>query len=686
MPRTITPDDLLGIQLAGDLQFTPDGRRLAYVVVRLDREQDEYRHQICVIDAAPGTRAVPFTAGQKSDKNPRWSPDGSALAFTSNRGGKTQIWVMGAHGGEARQLTRFKEGVAGEPVWSPDGRQVAFAAVVGAEGPRKETDKDDEADLYKKYTKGVKRITRLHYKEDGEGFLPEDKHAQLFVIDALADEPEPCQVTKGPWNHGEPAWSPNGKRLAFTANRRHNDDYLPFYSDVYVADLAQPEADPLRVTDGTLCAAHPAWSPDGAVIAFTGHPWEPFRGYSANQLYVIGADGSGLRRLAADWDRHFGPTAVYDMPAPGGVQLRWTPDGTAIVLLGSDSGRQQLYAVDTESGNVTQLTSGDHCITAWATDARCRMMAVALTRPDLPSDLFLVEGPDLLRLTQINEALLAELLLPAVEHFRFQTGGGENAYLAANPAAGPLQAESDGWVMKPADYEAGRRYPAVLEVHGGPMAMYGWTFFMEFQCLAAAGYAVVYSNPRGSQAYGQHFCACIKEDWGNLDYRDVMAGLDAALAQHPWIDPDRVGIAGGSYGGFMTNWAVGHTDRFKAAVTMRSVVNEASSVGVSDFGYIDLQSYPTAPWQDMSFYRQVSPLTSVEKIHTPLLIEHQEEDHRCPMEQAEQLYTALKVLGRTVEFVRYPGSSHGMSRTGKPWLRVHRLRTILDWFGRYIVR
>lgn len=686
MPRTIAPNDLLAMKLPGDPQLSPDGRRLAYVVMRIDKESNEYRHQIFVMDAAPGARAVPFTSGQKSDKSPRWSPDGTRLAFLSNRSGQNQIWIMDANGGEARQLTRFKEGVSGAPVWSPDSTQLAFVATVGAEGPGKEGDKDDESDLLKKYTKGVRRITRIHYKLDGTGFLDEKKHDQIFVIAAEGDEPEARQVTRGAWNHSDPDWAPDGRSLAFNANRRDDDDYACMFSDVWVQDLQQPEAEPRRITDGTFSAGRPVWSPDGAQIAFLGHPWEPYRGYSANQLYVIGADGAGLRRLAAGWDRHFGSAGLSDMPGPGaGANLTWTPDGTALVVLGSDSGRQQVYAVDTESGAVTQLTAGDHVVTGWAGDRACRKMVVTVTRPDLPADLFLVEGPDLLRLTEVNGELLAQVELAPVEGFRFATGGGENRYLTTNNP-GRLIAETDGWVMKPAGYEEGKRYPAIVEVHGGPMAMYGWGFMMEFQCLAAAGYAVIYSNPRGSQGYGQHFCACIREDWGNLDFLDVMAGADAALARYSWIDPERLGIAGGSYGGFMTNWAVGHTDRFKAAVTMRSVVNEASSVGTSDFGFIDMLSYPTRPWEDMAFYRRVSPLTFVENIRTPLLIEHQEQDYRCPMEQAEQLYTALKVLRRTVEFVRYPESSHGMSRTGKPWLRVYRLQTIRDWFDQYMAK
>jgi dipeptidyl aminopeptidase/acylaminoacyl peptidase len=682
MPRRITPDDLLALQLAGEPQLSPDGKRLAYVVARIDKEQNEYRHQLVMMEAAPGARPVPFTGGPKSDKNPRWSPDGAQLAFISNRSGKNQIWVMSTHGGEARQLTRFKEGVGCAPVWSPDGAVIAFTASVGSEGPGDESKKEDEQDLFKKYTQGVRRINRIHYKTDGEGIHDPEKREQIFIIAVATEKPEPLQVTCGPWNHTSPAWAPDGKAIAFVANRREDDDHSPFLGDVWVQDLADPGAAPVCLTPGTFSLGSPAWSPDGSRIAFTGYEHARFQSYSSNHLWVVNRDGSGLHQVDRNWDRTFGSKTSLDMPAPAGGSLTWTPDGAALIALGADCGRQQIVAVDAESGSVSSLTAGEHAIFAWSLDARCRKFAVGVTTPEVPGDIYLVEGPDLLRLTNVNEVLLAELELAPVEHYRFRTGGGTNEFIHQHGTDG-LE-ETDGWVMKPAGFEEGKRYPAVLEVHGGPMGQYGWTFFMEFQCLAAAGYAVVYTNPRGSQGYGEKFCACIKEDWGNLDYLDVMAGLDAALAHSPWIDPERVGIAGGSYGGFMVNWALGQTERFKAAVTMRSCVNEASMVGTSDFGFADMANYPSRPWNDMTFYRRFSTITNVERIVTPLLIEHQEQDYRCPMEQAEQLYTALKVLRRTVEFVRYPESSHGMSRTGKPWLRVYRLRTIVDWFQRYM--
>jgi len=682
MPRRMTPEDLLLLELAGDPQLSPDGRRLAFTVSSSNQKTNETRDQIFMVEAAAGGQPAPFTGGKKSDRSPRWSPDGTRLAFLSDRSGKPQIWLIEAFGGEARQLTRFRDGVMSPPVWSPDGTRIAFTGEVGPEGVPLEGDDEDESDLYKKYTKGVRRITRIHYKLDGVGFLEPDRHEHIFVITVAEELPKATQVTRGPWGHRSPAWSPDSRLLAVVATRREEDDYQPLLVDVWVVDTAAPDTEPWSVTPGTYELSSPVWSPDGNQIAFLGHPWESLRGYSSTHVYVVNRDGNHLRQVDRGWDHTFGACVIYDAPAPGDNQLRWTPDGTALISLGAEQGRQQVYAVDVESGSVTSLTLGDHCITSWTSDAACQVIAVGLTRPDVPGDLFLIEGPDLRRITQVNEALLADIALAPVTAFRFGTATGANDYTRLHEDCGSTSA--DGWIMEPAGFTETGSFPAILEVHGGPMGMYGWTFFMEFQCLAAAGYAVIYANPRGSQGYGQHFCACIREDWGNLDHLDVMAGLEAALTEHPWIDRDRLGIAGGSYGGFMTNWVVGKTDLFKAAVTMRSVVDESAMVGTSDYGFVDVQSYPTRPWEDMAFYRRVSPLVHVANIHTPLLIEHQEEDHRCPIGQAEQLYSALKVLRRTVEFLRYPESSHAMSRTGKPWLRVYRLRSIRDWFDRYI--
>ena len=240
--------------------------------------------------------------------------------------------------------------------------------------------------------------------------------------------------------------------------------------------------------------------------------------------------------------------------------------------------------------------------------------------------------------------------------------------------------------MKPVHFDAHKRYPAILEIHGGPMMLYAQSFFFEFQCLAAKGYGVIYTNPRGSQGYGTEFCTAIQKEWGNLDYLDVMAGLETALAAESWIDPNQLGVAGGSYGGYMTNWIIGHTDRFKAAVTMRSVVDWRAMVGTGDGGWHWMKrADQKAPWQNDEWYRQQSPITYVENITTPLLIEHQEGDLRCPIEQGEILYTAVKYLNQApVKFVRYPDEFHGMSRDGKPWHRVHRLETMTDWLDTYI--
>ncbi|MBX5477257.1 MAG: S9 family peptidase, partial [Clostridia bacterium] len=385
-------------------------------------------------------------------------------------------------------------------------------------------------------------------------------------------------------------------------------------------------------------------------------------------------------------DRPLGNASAIDVPAPGGARLAWEGDGAAVWMTVSDAGRVHLWRFDVpasvphepalDAPAALQVTHGDGCaqdfVLAFSGHAAGAGAALilAVNEPLDPSRILRIRrGAPEEVLAAPNAEFLATRRLSRPERFAFTSADGTRV---------------DGWVMRPLDLAPGAKAPAILEIHGGPMAMYGDNFFMEFQVLAANGYAVVYTNPRGSLGYGADFCAAIRARWGEKDYQDLMAGIEEACRRFDFIDPDRLGVAGGSYGGWMVNWIVGHTDRFRAAVTMRSVANRMSAIGTADFGIDRIRQYGPPPWEDPTPYLNQSPLMHAANIRTPLLIEHQEQDDRCPVEQAEQLYAALKYLRREVEFVRYPGESHGMSRTGKPWHRVDRLRRIVAWFDRHL--
>ena len=683
--RKLQVEDLLGLKLAGDCQIAPDGARIAYTLQEIDKEKNEYRTSIWL--ARQGQEPVQFTSGPK-DHSARWSPDGRYLAFVTNRSGSAQIWLLPLEGGEARQLTRIKGG-AGNPAWSPDGKYLAFTANLTEEGIKPEAKDEDEKDLYKKYTKEVKVITRILYKMDGVGYYTE-KRSQVCVI--AVDGGEPVQLTRGDFSHGEPAWTPDSAGLVFTANRLEDADYRPWHNDIWHVAREGGELTRLTPGDGKLSSMGPSVSPDGSLVAFIGS--DPAdEGYGLSRLYVLNRQTGAIKLLTAKLDRPFGNECISDMAGPAGGRLTWSPDGHWIFAQVSDAGQVHLVKVGAHTGALVPVTGGDKAVHAFSLTPDCHRAALAYATPTSPADVYLalltepqpepnvpnccaaLHGGGLMEtaVARPNAALLEQIELSVPERFLFTAENGA-------PRA-------DGWVMKPARYEPGKRYPAVLEIHGGPMGMYGVGFFYEFQWLAAQGYAVVFSNPRGSQGYGHDFGKCIIADWGNKDYADVMAAMETAVQRFDFIDGERLGVAGGSYGGFMVNWIVGHTDRFKAAVTMRSVVNRWSAMGTSDTGYNRISMFGTENWweeQNLAPYLKQSPLLHASKINTPLLIEHQEGDLRCPIEQAEQLYAALKLQKKPVKFVRYPGEFHGMSRTGKPWHRIHRLNMLAEWFGQYL--
>ena len=672
MPRRLEPDALYDIKLVEDPQIHPGGERIAFVIAQIDRESYEYHRSIWLVDRRQG-KPQRYTSGN-NDTTPRWSPDGRSFAFVRgavgevkpknkeerDRGvGKPQIFVLAVDGGEARQLTWASNG-AGDPTWSPDGDTIVYVAEVGDPDDREAAD----AQLNEKRVPAVRTIDRLWNRLDGQGWNYE-RRAHLFRVPSTGGTPE--QLTHGDWDDGAPAFSPDGKRIAFSSDRSQDRWTFPG-SDIWVLDLGSKAL--TRITDEHVVAGPPAWSPDGRRLAFTASARRESDGYTDLMVAEVGAPGS-VRRPTEDFNPTFEDMAIDDQRAGhGGPHLYWSADGETIYSLAAGNGATLVYGTPTRGGEPRPVVEGKWRAYAFSMDHGRRQLAFAVSDPMTPGDLYMQDvGGQAMRLTQLNDELFRDSELVRPEEFTYQGADGWQ-----------IQA----WIMRPAAVKE-QPPPAILEVHGGPMAMYAWSFFFEFQLLAAHGFAVLYTNPRGSNGYGRRFSDAVRNDWGGKDFADIMAGVDAAVARG-WIDPERLGIAGGSYGGYMTNWAIGHTDRFKAAITMRCVSNLASMFGYSDLGWfltVD-EMGGAVPWKNLDWLMERSPITYVERMRTPLLILHSDQDLRCPIGEAEQLFTSLKFLGREVQMIRFEGQSHDLSRSGHPRSRVIRLRHIVGWFLKHI--
>lgn len=670
--RKLEAADLERITWVDQPQISPDGRWVAYVCSTVDEQSREYRSRIWMVSTAGG-EPILFTTGRGRDTTPRWSPDGRWLAFVSDRSGTAQIWVMATGGGEARQVTRLRQGAA-DPVWAPDSRRLAFVTRLGSdEQPESEAAdaKERQAERDKEARERRQRglvVARLGYKLDGRG-LWDGRYSQICIIDRAGGELR--QLTAGPFDHSEPAFSPDGAQVAFVAHRAADHD---LHVSMHLWVVPATGGEPRCLVGGEAVGHRPRWSPDGQFIAYAGHRLE-HRGATLYRLFTVPAAGGEPTCLTADFDRSLGDMAITDMTLLGGGDVfSWLPDGRGLVFSASDRGDTGLWQVAAAGGTVTPLVvSPGRVVRYWSLDQAARQAALLITTPLQPPEVFvrsLADGTEQ-RLTDAGSAWLEGIELSTPEPIRF-TG-----------AAGWM---IEGWLIKPTGCRSGQRYPLILQIHGGPHTMYANAFFFEFQLLAARGFGVLYTNPRGSHGYGQEFAKAVRGDFGGNDYRDLMAAVDHAL-QYDWVDPERLGVTGGSYGGFMTNWIVGQTERFRAAVTQRSISNWHSFFGSSDIGsHFAEDQLAGLPWQDHAELLQRSPLSHVESIKTPLLILHAEEDHRCPIEQAEQLFVALRRLGRTVEFVRFPGAGHELSRSGPPPLRIDRLQHLVGWFERHIPR
>jgi dipeptidyl aminopeptidase/acylaminoacyl peptidase len=644
------PEDLTRLSLVTDPQLSPDGRRIAFVVTTLSEDRDEYLANIWVADVDGGAPRR-FTAGPRRDLEPRWSPDGTRLAFLSERTPreKLQLYVMPADGGEPTKLTTLDNGVS-SLVWSPDGSRLAFVSPVG--GPR-EPESEDE----RRKSRPARVITSLKYRLNGEGFVY-DRRPHVFVV--AIDGTAPVQLTDGDFIDADPTWTPDGQSIVFVSARhaeRDDDDA----SDLWRVPVKGGTPQRLTATAGPVLL--PAFSPDGRTIAYLARPGRNAFGRNV-RVFTIPSTGGEAACLTSALDRSCGALHVRPL---------WSPDGRSMIVAVEDHGDTGLWRVAAQSGETpTRIVGGERALNGFSSSADGRLLAFAASDPLAPPEAFVcrADGTEERQLTRMNRAWTKEVALSSPERFRLTREG----------------FEIDGWVMRPAGFVPGQRYPALLNIHGGPHAQYGHGFFDEFQVYAGAGYAVIYANPRGSQGYGEAFTQAVVGDWGGGDYADVMAALDEALRRHPFIDAERLGVLGGSYGGFLTSWTVGHTDRFKAACSERAVNCQYTMFGTSDIGHtfnvVELGG--ALPWEDMARYIERSPLTYAKNIVTPLLILHAEEDLRCPIEQAEQLFVALKKLRREVRFVRFPAENHEMSRSGKPRHRLERFRHILEWFAGHL--
>jgi dipeptidyl aminopeptidase/acylaminoacyl peptidase len=508
----------------------------------------------------------------------------------------------------------------------------------------------------------VKVITSTRYKFDGQGFL-EDKVSQIFTVSIAPSAADPVQITEGQFNHASPVWSPSGNEIAFIANRDEDWDKSRT-SDLWIINATGGEL--RKLTDGKGSWRHPAWAPDGTTIALTGNA--KVKRIDVNSwLYVIPAEGGKPKRIAKKLDRTVGDSSMSGPNGPTGDTLRWLPDGSAIDAMVSDRGSTLVMRFRLNGKKPIQLTASNRHVTAFDRISDDELV-IAATDPTTPAELRRVTAEEEAPLTSFNNEWLSQVAVPAPEEFWVESNG----------------EAIQGWLIRPTgNTPESDPVPLILNIHGGPHAQFSNAWFHELQMYVARGNALVYINPRGSTGRTNAFGQAVAGAWGFADMPDFMATVDHVLSLGG-LDAKRLGVTGGSYGGFSTNWLLGHTDRFKAAVTDRSICNMASMYGTDDIALVSLYPELGTPWDNPRKYWNMSPLKYVGNVKTPCLIIHSEEDHRCPMEQAEQWFTSLKQLGVPTEFIRFPDESHGLGRNGKPKHRVERLERTLDWFAKYL--
>lgn len=662
--RAITAEDLLKVTSHSDPQFSSDGKSFAFVSTYINEEKNYESQLYC--QTLNNREIRQWTFDESSNSHPRFSPDNSMLAFQSNRSGLQQLWLLHTAGGEAKQITFFNNG-ASHPHWSKDGKSIIFSAALKPDDDVTQQEEQTKEERQKEQEIKNKQpiiIDRLKHKSDAGGFLDQTKQ-QLIIYDIETEHFR--QLTTADVDHEFQDISPCGNFLLFSTNLSEHSDREQT-NDLYTLNLITNHIVKITQNKGTYGNAR--FSPCGKTIACLGHDYK-YSGATLTELYLIDVKTHSCKRLTKNWDVQLGDAMISDSRlGQTTIGPVWSKDGKYLYFIATDFGATGVYQANL-TGEINTIYSDHNHVFGFTYHDESDSFILAISSPLNPGDFYLLnQKSGLQQLTHSNQTLLNEVELIEPEELIVQAEDGWNI---------------QGWLMRPFNMQEGKTYPFILEIHGGPHAMYGQSFFHEMQLLAAKGYAVLYTNPRGSHGYGQRFVDAVRGDYGGKDYRDLMSAVDYVLKHFDFIDHKRLGVTGGSYGGFMTNWIVGHTDRFKAAVTQRSISNWLSFYGVSDIGYFftkwelgeNLLDHPEKLWQ-------FSPLKYAKNITTPLLILHGEQDLRCPIEQGEQLFTTLKHLEKEVEFIRFPEANHELSRSGNPSMRIERLNHICRWFKTYL--
>ena len=686
--RFITDKDLFRFQWIGDPQVSPDGSHVVFVRVTVNEKKDGYDTALWTVATSGSEAPVRLTNG-KRDSQPRWSPDGKWIAFVrgpADSGGTesgsrkpqpSQLALLSLTGGEAWMITDLPRS-ATSPFWSPDGKQIAFLCEAN---PDDLTKKKKDASGEPEHESDVKVITRAIYRFNGTGYTDPTRHQHIWIIDVPASsdaKSTPKQLTSGIFDEREPSFTADGKTILYHTDR----DPEPYYN------LPKSEIMSITVSGGTpqlLSTVHiggllggigeMSLSPDGKWLAFVGSVEQPVRSYSEPDMWVLDiTKKSEPVNLTAKYDYDVGSGVGGDNRAPraaGQSRVIWTKDGSHLIDTVAKQGRAILVSIDAKTGEVTELTHGNQAVEDYEVSDDGSTTVINVSTPTTIDELFVLgkDGSER-QITNVNQPLFSELNLTEPEELWYTSFDGKK-----------IQA----WIQKPPDFDPAKKYPLILNIHGGPHAAYGWVFDHEFQWMAAKGYVVLYPNPRGSTSYGQDFGNIIQYHYPGDDYKDLMAGVDEVL-KRGYVDSNKLGVTGGSGGGLLTDWTVGQTHRFHAAVAQRDIADWTSWWYTADFTLFQPNWFKAPPFDDPQDYIKRSPITYIKNVDTPMMFILGDVDWRTPPQSGgEQMFRALKYLHRPTVMVHFPGESHELSRSGQPWHRVERLDHIVGWFDKWLM-